>query len=156
MNFITKYYEFINLYNLLIKNLKTKNDVFNIDIYHLNNEFTINIKSTSSGEIVFNYHFETNLAEFNYLVASIGNEFIDNHKINLPFFDNISQKDAKLYYQSFDSNTIPFEHTLNYDEAKVHILRNSKFELRIYYFKGLTNESFKMQDKALQKLNRKR
>ena len=41
---------------------------------------------------------------------------------------------------------------LDYDKARVHIIRNNKFELKLYYFHGLTNISYEMQNKALNKL----
>ena len=44
---------------------------------------------------------------------------------------------------------------LDYDKAKVHVLKNNKFELRIYYFKGLNQISIDMQSEAMKKLNNK-
>lgn len=143
-----EFYSFITLYNLIIMNLTNRNKMHSISIYYLNNEFNINIKTMDTNEIIYNDHFNTSLEAYNYLVSVIGYSFIENHKINLPFFENINTNDSKLYYLSNDSINKP----LDYDKAKVHILRNSKFQLKIYYFNGLNKSGYDMQDKALKKL----
>ena len=63
---------------------------------------------------------------------------------------NIRLDEVKYYYNSHDS----FQ-PLDYDKAKVHVLKNNKFELRIYYFKGLNQISIDMQSEAMKKLNNK-
>ena len=80
----------------------------------------------------------------------IGYEFINNYDVYLPSFQPIRLDEVKYYYNSHDS----FQ-PLDYDKAKVHVLKNNKFELRIYYFKGLNQISIDMQSEAMKKLNNK-
>ena len=147
----TKFYNFINLYNLLLLNLSKKERNYTIAFYYLNNEFNIEIEDYLTKQLVFKYNFECNKHEYDYLINLIGQEFILNHKITLPYFDDISFQDANKYYKSKDS----LKNTLDYNKAKVHKLRNSLFELRFHYFEGLNELSYKMQDMALEKLKEK-
>ena len=86
--------------------------------------------------------------EYNDLVCLLGYEFINNHDVYLPSFQTIRSDEVKYYYNSHD-NFQP----LDYNKAKVHVLKNKKFELRIYYFKGLNQISIDMQAEAMKKLN---
>lgn len=145
-------YNFIALYDSLLLNLSNKNRQFKIYLYYLDNKFNIEIKDSEKQEVILKYNFSCEEKEYFKLISLIGNEFIDNHTITLPMFKNISLNDSKLYYKSNDS----LNNALNYDNAKIHVLRNSIFELRIYYFNGLNSLSYEMQDKAMMKLNQKK
>lgn len=138
---------FLTIYNLILERLNNKNNKFIISIYYINNEFNINIK-TINEEIIYNEHFIVSPLEYNYLLTNIGFSFIENHEISLPFFTDLSGNDFKIYYLNNNSDKKP----LDYDLAKVHVLRNTKFELKIYYFNGLNDLSFNMHDKAKQYL----
>jgi len=63
-------------------------------------------------------------------------------------FQQYFKKDTLIYYNSEESLQKP----LNYDLAKVHVIRNNVLELKIYYFDGLNTIGYMMQDKALEKL----
>ena len=142
-----KFYDFLDLYNMLIYNFSKKDNYYQICLYYLDNKFNIEIKDKENNIICFKDNLEMTLQEYNYLTSLLGYEFISNHNIYLPSFDPIRKEDLR-YYISKD-NFKP----IDYDKAKVHVLRNSKFELRLYYFEGLNKISFDMQQKALEKLN---
>lgn len=146
-NYTIKYYDFINLYNSLLSYLTKKDSFYQICFYYLDNKFNLEIIDKKNNTILFKDNFNTNIYEYEYLSTMIGYEFINNHDIYLPFFEPIQKEDLKYYYGI--NNNMP----LDYDKARVHIIRNSKFELKLYYFHGLTNISYEMQDKALNKLN---
>ena len=145
-NYTIKYYDFINLYNLLLLHLTKKDSFYQINFYYLDNKFNLEIIDKNNNIICFKDSFDSNRYEYEYLSTILGYEFINNHDIYLPYFEPIQREDLKYYYGI--NNNSP----LDYDKARVHILRNSKFELKFYYFQGLTNISYEMQDKALKKL----
>lgn len=142
-----KYYDFLALYNMLIHNLSKKNSFYQICIYYLDDNFNIEIKDRETNTIYFKDSFDSSYEEYNYLTSLLGYEFISNHNIYLPTFEPIRREDLRYF---FGNKTFK---ELNYDLAKVHVLRNSKFELKLYYFEGLNKTSFDMQEKALEKLN---
>ena len=145
-NYTMKYYDFINLYNSLLLYLTKKDSFYQINFYYLDNKFNLEIIDKNNNIICFKDSFDSNRYEYEYLSTILGYEFINNHDIYLPYFEPIQREDLKYYYGI--NNNSP----LDYDKARVHILRNSKFELKFYYFQGLTNISYEMQDKALKKL----
>ena len=63
---------------------------------------------------------------------------------------DLKNKETNIYYKQ--DNVLP----LDYDKARVHVLRNDKFEVRTYYFMGLNELSYMIQDKAMEKLNNKK
>lgn len=144
-------YNFLTLYDSLLLNLSNKNRIFKIYLYYLDNKFNIEIKDGETKDVIFKYNFECSIDEYNQLINIIGNEFIDNHTITLPMFKDITLNDSKMYYEANEN----FKNQLDYDKAKIHVIRNSIFELRVYYFNGLNSISYEMQDKAMLKLNQK-
>lgn len=144
-----KLINFITLYQLIISNLTKNNRKFQISLYNLDNEFNIQIIDVSFNETIFFYHFKVSMNEYFDLIHLITDNFIDNYDISLSLFDCITEKDSKLYYQSKENSKKP----LQYEKAKIHRLRNNTFELKIYYFDGLNEIGYKLQEKALKKMN---
>lgn len=146
------FFNFITLYNTIIMNLNNRNDLYQISFYYLDNEFNIKISSLNNKEIIYKDNFNLNHDEYNNLIFIIGTDFIKNYNINLAFFQNISLDDSKLYYSSEYSK----KNILNYENSKIHIIKNNKFEIKFYYFNGIDRIGHKMQDTALLKLNKKK
>lgn len=145
------FFNFITLYNTLLMNLNNRNNLYQISFYYLDNEFNIRI-STLNDEIIYKDKFKLNIDEYNNLIFIICTDFIKNYNINLAFFQNISLIDSKIYYSSKYSKT----NILDYENSKIHIIKNNQFELKIYYFNKINSLGFKIQDMALLKLNKKK
>ena len=145
----TKLFNFLKLYNLLIENFREEEKQIEIAIYYLNETFNIEIKDKK--ERVFKYELKMPKDKYDYLVIYLLKDFIENYAITLPFFTNLDHEDVKLYYNSSDSINKPFD----YDKAKIHLIKNNFITLKTYYFNGLNDISYQIQDIALSKLNQK-
>lgn len=146
----TKYSNFKVLYDLLVSNFSKREGFFQILIYYSNDKFNLEIKNKNTNEVVFKDGFKGTLNDYNYLVLMLNNDFINKHEISLPYFEPLTNEETNIYYRQ--DNVLP----LDYDKAKVHVLRNDKFEVRTYYFMGLNALSYMIQDKAMEKLNNKK
>lgn len=145
-----KLYSFIAMYNLIMHNLKQTNNKFKIQIYYVNGNFNIKIAMIPQDEIIFSYNLECSKEEYEFLVNYLGNKFVDEHEITLPTFDSyISPEIVKSYYQYNNA----LENQLNYEELHTHKIRNTKFEIYMYYLNGLTNTAYDIQRRALEKMN---
>ena len=149
-NYTIKYHNFITIYNMLLLHFSKKNSFYQICFYYLDNKFNIEFIDAEKNIICFKDSLKISFKEYNDLVCLLGYEFINNYDVYLPLFQPIRLDEVKYYYNSHDS----FQ-PLDYDKAKVHVLKNNKFELRIYYFKGLNQISIDMQSEAMKKLNNK-
>ena len=145
----TKLFNFLKLYNLLIENFREEEKQIEIAICYLNETFNIEINDKK--ERVFKYELKMPKDKYDYLVIYLLKDFIENHAITLPFFTNLDHEDVKLYYNSSDSINKPFD----YDKAKIHLIKNNFITLKTYYFNGLNDISYQIQDIALSKLNQK-
>ena len=148
---MSKLNNFLNFYNLLILNLNEQENNFSISFYYLNNCFNIIIKNETNNSLIFQYNITMNIEEYNYLTYLISLNFINNHDILLPYFSCINYEDAQIYYKNSNSLT----KLLDYEKAKIHILKNSKYEIKLYYFNGLNELSYEIHDKAFEKINTK-
>lgn len=144
------YEEFKFLYDMLILNFSKREGFFQILIYYSNNSFNLEIKNKDNNELVFKDNFKVTKMEYNNLVLILNNDFISNHTISLPYFEPLSGEETNIYYR--ENDVLP----LDYNKAKVHVLRNDKFEVRTYYFTGLDELSYEIQDKAMEKLNNRK
>lgn len=146
----TKYSNFKVLYDLLVSNFSKREGFFQILIYYSNDKFNLEIRNKNTNEVVFKDGFKVTLNDYNYLVLILNNDFINKHEISLPYFEPLTNEETNIYYKQ--DNVLP----LDYDKARVHVLRNDKFEVRTYYFMGLNALSYMVQDKAMEKLNNKK
>lgn len=145
-----KYSNFKILYDLLISNFSKREGFFQILIYYNNDKFNLEIRNKNTSEVVFKDSFKITLNDYNYLMLMLNNNFINKHEISLPYFEPLSGEETNIYYR--ENNVLP----LDYDKARVHVLRNDKFEVRTYYFTGLNEFSYIIQDKAMEKLNNRK
>ena len=150
MNTPIKFLDFIKLYQLLLKSFKKEEKDVEISFHYLDEFFYIKIENKEENK-VFTYNLTMTEEEYYFLLYFLLKDFIENHPITLPIFSSINRKDTEIYYQSKESIHTP----LDYDKAKIHIIKNSFFTFKVYYFKGLNSISYEIQDMALNKLNQK-
>lgn len=150
-NYQIKFYDFLLLYNSLLLNLAKKETFYSISIYYLDNNFNIKIVDKLSNQKIFKYDLNITKKEYDYLSFLICYEFIQNHDTILPFFKNIQLEDACFYYQ----NKNEFEQPIDYEKSKIHVLKNKKFEINLYYFKGLNKIANEIHEIARKKMNNK-
>ncbi len=143
MNYTIKFHDFIMMYNTIKYNLMKTNLKYKISFYYLNNY--LNIEIDNSNERIFKYSILCSKEEYDFLTWFLGCDFINSHEINIAMFANINEKARTLYYKA---NT----KMLDYDNVKIHIIRDNFLELNIYYFEGLNKIGIETQDKALKKI----
>jgi len=139
----SKFYDFIVLYNLMLINLSKKKRKYKISLYYLDDKFNIKICDIKANELVFNFSFNCNEEDYFYLINIFENDFIENHSINLSMFKNLNYNDDNLS----ENLNINEENKFNFDNIKIHILKDNFFELNLYYFNGLNKVNYIIEDK---------
>lgn len=154
---IDKFYDFINLYNLIIKHCAKKKRKYEILIYYLDSKLHLIIKDQFTKHSIFDDKIECNCDEAEMIENMITNEFILNHQINLSSFKKMAECDIASYYLSNKDANVSFKKNTYYNENNnpmvIHELVNSIFTLQIYHYNGLNDIIESLHKSALSKLN---
>lgn len=150
MNINDKFYDFINLYNLIIKLCAIKNKQYTIDLYYLNNNLYLQVKDIEDKQFIYNDTITCNEQEAEMIFNTVANEFILSHRITLASFRNLNQEEIFNYYRKNPNGDIINQTNVN--EMIIHELANSIFTLRIHHYNGVDLQTKLIHQKALEKL----
>lgn len=148
-NYTMNFHNFLAIYNLLLSNFSNRNGFYSINIFHLDNNFFIEFINNDTNTIIYQDNFQCSLQEGNFLIYTLGNEFIQSHRITLPLIEPMQIEGINYYYKKGNKKDKEFD----FYNAKTLRLKNDKFELNIYYFNGLDEIAIEMQEKGMKKLS---
>lgn len=161
-NIDDKFYDFINMYNAIIKHCASKNRCYNINIYFAGNNLYFEISDKEKNIILHKDNVECNKDESKLLYNMITSEFILNHQLKLSAFRPMESEEIALFNCLSNCN----KHISNdnryyyFNEGKtdnkkmlIHTLENSVFTLNIYEFYGIDEQTEFLHQMALNKVN---
>lgn len=140
-NNLEKFYDFISIYNLLIKHCSEKENTYEINIFHINNELHIKFFNKETKKYIFDDTVSCNTQKALMITNTIANEFVLNHKITLSSFRNINSNEILQYYWYSKNNNLKnindFYFNENNQQMLIYEIANSNIILRIHYYNGI-------------------
>lgn len=156
-NNIQKFYDFISIYNLLIKHCSTKNNTYEINVFHSGNKLHIKFLEKETNKYIYNDNIPCNNQEALMITNTIANEFVLNHQITLSSFKNVDIEDVNEYYWYNEKINLKNIGNSYYNENNqkllVYELKNNKFILRIHFYNGVNPIIEEIHHIALNKIN---
>ena len=154
-NTMNDYYDFINMYNAILKHCASKNRTYDIKLYYANDYLYFQIIDKETGEILHNDNIQCTENESHLILDMIASEFILNHQIRYAQYEHMTSDDI-LLLNRLTNGKCQIEYSENGyrfkgEDMLIHKLENSVFSLRIYHFKGLDSRTKQLHEMALEK-----
>ena len=136
-----KFYDFINMYNAIIRHCSNKNRYYDVKLYHINDTLYFKVTDKESNVILHNDGVVCSKEESKLLLNMITSEFILNHKLKYAAFSPMTNKDIVLFLRGSNDNqnitSNQFDYFNDGKAMKIHCLENSIFTLSIYHYEGV-------------------
>lgn len=153
-----KFYDFINMYNAIVKHCATKKRHYNISLFHIDDTLYFKVIDRETLSLIHNDSIECNLEESKLLYNMITSEFILNHQLKYAAYIPMSNDDIisflKLSKNKPNLTTNQQDYFNNQQLMQIHTLENSIFTLNIYQYNGIDEQTELLHQMAIDKINK--
>lgn len=153
---INKFYDFINMYNSIIKHCSNENSHYSIRLYYIKNKLHLQVSDDQkNGLILHNCELNCTKEESDFILNGITNEFILNHNLKYAAYSAMTENDIFEYrIQGGDSSNIFIDkdcYRNNNTPMYIHRLENTMFSLNIYLYNGIDTQRSLLHEQAKKK-----
>ena len=156
-NLNEKFYNFINMYNAVIKHCSSKNRHYNVNLFHIEDKLYFQVIDKESQTTIHNTEITCNKDESKLLYSMITSEFILNHQLKYAAYVPMNNSDVLVYRNLLnnDANIIAGRvyHLNNNHPMQIHALENTNFTLNIYQYEGIDEQTELLHQMAIQKIS---
>lgn len=152
-----KFYDFINMYNAIIKHCSNKDRHYDIKLFYVNDRLYFQVIDKESQVVLHNCDLECSKEESKLIYNMITSEFILNHQLKYAAYIPMNTSDIIEYRKlSGSEESIELEKNthFNYEQSMViHSLENSIFTLNVYQYDGIDEQTNILHQSAINKAN---
>lgn len=148
-----KFYDFINMYNAIIKHCMNKERTYDIKLAHINDTLSFKVIDKESKVILHNDNIHCTKEEAKLIYNMITSEFILNHNLKYAAYLPMDYNDIIEFIRKGNNNiSINSVNYLNNNiPMKIHMLENSIFSLKIYLYEGIDEQTEILHQMAIEK-----
>lgn len=144
--------DFINMYNAIIKHCTNKSNHFEIKLCFFQDKLYFKVIDNLNNTTLHNETIKYNYKEYNLIMNTITNEFIKSNIIIYASYIPINNNDA-FYLNQLKEINYNYQNIYHNDNTLyIHKLETSKYCLSIYQLNGISKETEKLHQKALEKI----
>ena len=156
-NINDKFYDFINMYNAIIKHCSNKDRHYDIKLYYIEGILYFEVIDKDSNITLHNESVNCNKEESKLILDMITSEFILNHQLKYAAYLPMSNSDI-IQYRSLSNEPMNNKtNQINYynkmHSMQIHALENSCFTLKIYQYDGIDEQTELLHQIALNKIS---
>ena len=151
-----KFYDFINMYNAIIKHCSNKNRHYDIKLFYAKDRLYFQAIDKESHVMLHNCDLECTKEESKLIYNMITSEFILNHQLKYAAYKPMNTNDRIEYRKLNGSDTIIFGKNACFNNEQlmvIHSLENSIFTLNIYQYDGIDEQTNILHQNAINKAN---
>lgn len=152
-----KFYDFINMYNAIIKHCSNKNRHYDIKLFYANDRLYFQVIDKESQVVLHNCDLECTKEESKLIYNMITSEFILNHQLKYAAYIPMNTSNI-IEYRKLNGcgESIKLEKNTYFNNEQlmvIHSLENSIFTLNIYQYDGIDEQTNILHQSAINKAN---
>ncbi len=152
-----KFYDFIDMYNAIIKHCANKGRHYDVRLYHVEGNLYFKITDKDTNFILHNDNIECTKEESKLIYNMITSEFILNHNLKYAAYVPMNSQDVLQYRSLVNGETnIKSDRVYYLNNGKpmqIHALENSIFTLNIHQYDGIDEQTELLHKMAISKVN---
>ena len=149
-----KFYDFINMYNAIIKHCTNKQRTYDDKLSHINDTLYFKVIDKESKTILHNDNINCTKEESKLIYNMITSEFILNHNLKYAAYLPMDYNDVLEFIKKGDANIR--SDSVNYLNNNIpivtHMLENSIFSLKINLYEGIDEQTEILHQMAIDKV----
>ncbi len=152
-----KFYNFINMYNAVIKHCSNKNRRYDIKLFFINDSLHFQVIDQESEKVLHNSDLQCSKEESELICNTVTSEFVLNHPLKYAAYIPMNGDDILSYRKLSDEalEILPgqYGYVNNGQLMVTHTLENTKFSLKIYLYDGIDKQTDLLHEKAIKKIS---